>query len=257
MTRPTPSVESEPPSSRVRLVDVRKTYVTGRRRVEALRGVDLLIDQPGFYAIMGPSGSGKSTLLHLMAALDRADSGEIEVAGYRIDQLDEGALTRFRRHRIGMVFQQFNLVSTLTARDNVSLPGLLDGLPAAQRNDRATQLLTSLGLPDRADHRPDALSGGEQQRVAIARALMFEPPVLLADEPTGNLDSDTSEQLWQLLRSLAEERHLTVLMVTHEPEAARHCERVFVLRDGRLQGSFDVDAMDVGELATRVQCTGR
>jgi putative ABC transport system ATP-binding protein len=241
------------PSGRVRVSGVSKAFATGKRRVEALRGVDLEISEPGFYGIMGPSGSGKSTLLHLLAALDRPDRGVIEVAGCRIDSLSESDLTAFRRRRIGIVFQQFNLISTLTALDNVTLPGVLDGMSASRRRSRGMELLKALGLEDRATHRPDALSGGEQQRVAIARALLFEPLVLFADEPTGNLDSATSRQVWALLGELAAQRQLTVLMVTHEPSAAVHCRRVFVLRDGLIESTFDVDGIDAAELATRAQ----
>lgn len=165
----------------------------------------------------------------------------------------ESELTMFRRQRIGIVFQQFNLISTLTALDNVTLPAMLDGMSSSQRRNRGMELLESLGLADRATHRPDALSGGEQQRVAIARALMFEPSVVFADEPTGNLDSATSEQVWALLESLARERELTILMVTHEPSAAAHCRRVFVIRDGLIESTFDVEGIDAAELATRAQ----
>jgi putative ABC transport system ATP-binding protein len=241
----------------VRLRGVTKDYVLGERRVQALRGVDLEIDQPGFYAIMGPSGSGKSTLLHLLAALDRPDGGTIEVAGERIDNLPERDLTLFRRRRIGIVFQQFNLISTLNALDNVTLPGMLDGMRSDERRERGLKLLHALGLHHRSSHRPDALSGGEQQRVAIARALLYEPGVLLADEPTGNLDSATSQQMWTMLRALAAERHLTVLMVTHEPMAAVHCQKVFVIRDGVIETSFDVEGLDAAELATRTQLARR
>ncbi len=241
----------------IRLSGVVKTYQLGRRQVHALRGVDLTIDTPGFYAIMGASGSGKSTLLHLMAGLDHPEAGELEVAGERIDLLDEVALTRFRRRRIGIVFQQFNLISTLSALENVALPALLDGWNARSARDRARELLDALGMSHRTSHRPDALSGGEQQRVAIARALMFDPPVLFADEPTGNLDTSSSDQLFDLLGTLASEHSLTVLMVTHEATAAIHCHRVYVLRDGRITGSFDVEDLDVPELATRAQQLGR
>jgi putative ABC transport system ATP-binding protein len=200
---------------------------------------------------MGPSGSGKTTLLHLLAGLDRADAGEIDVAGERVDRLSERDLTFYRRRRIGMVFQQFNLLPTLSALDNVMLPGTLDGQAGPRLRDRASELLRELGLADRADHRPDALSGGEQQRVAIARALLFDPPVVFADEPTGNLDSATSARLWDLLNRIASERRMLVLMVTHEPAAATRCRRVFVLRDGTLAGAFDVDGLDSGGLAVR------
>ncbi len=241
----------------VRLQGVKKDYVLGERRVQALRGVDLNITDPGFYAIMGPSGSGKSTLLHLLAALDRPDEGTIEIAGERIDNLPERELTLFRRRRIGIVFQQFNLISTLNALDNVTLPGMLDGMNADERRERGLKLLHSLGLHHRASHRPDALSGGEQQRVAIARALLYQPSVLLADEPTGNLDSVTSQQMWTMLKSLAAERHLTVLMVTHEPTAAVFCQKVYVIRDGVIEKSFDTEGLDAAELATRTHITRR
>ncbi|MHC4909593.1 MAG: ABC transporter ATP-binding protein [Planctomycetota bacterium] len=182
------------PTKPVELAGLEKSYQTGAHHVQALRGVDLEIDDSGFYAIMGPSGSGKSTLLHLLAALDRPDAGTISVAGERIDTMNESQLTAFRRHRIGIIFQQFNLIPTITALDNVTLPAMLAGLPQDERESRGRELLVSLGLPDRMTHRPDALSGGEQQRVAIARALYFEPRVILADEPTGNLDSATGAQ---------------------------------------------------------------
>jgi putative ABC transport system ATP-binding protein len=241
----------------VRLSEVTKSYRLGNRRVEALRGVNLRIAEGGFYAIMGPSGSGKSTLLHLLAALDRPDSGELEVAGARLDQLGEAALTRFRRRRIGIVFQQFNLISTLTALENVTLPAMLDGMSRARRLARGRELLHMLGLSDRAEHRPDALSGGEQQRVAFARALRFEPEVLFADEPTGNLDSATSAQIWRMMKDLVRQRDITVLMVTHEPAAVVHCRHAYLLHDGRIESSFEVDGLDAAELATRAQQPGR
>jgi len=254
-------------SAIVHLSGVHKRYRLGNRTVEAARGVDLTISEPGFHAIMGPSGSGKSTLLHLMAGLDRPDAGEVTVAGTRVDSLDERGLTEHRRRRIGIVFQQFNLIPTLTALDNVLLPGVLDGsLNRASASssgresgttvrERGEALLRRLGLDGRFSHRPDALSGGEQQRVAIARALLFAPPVLLADEPTGNLDSSSSEQMWALLEEIAEQERLTVVMVTHEPSAAAHCRQVFVLRDGRVADRFDTEGTDAGELAHRAQRT--
>lgn len=232
---------------------IHKTYAMGARRVHALRGLDLHISEPGFYGIMGPSGSGKSTLLHLLAALDQPDEGALHVAGQRIDSMSERQLTAFRRYSIGIVFQQFNLISTLTALDNVTLPAMLDGMSRKAREQRGYALLDALGLSSRAQHRPDALSGGEQQRIAIARSLIFEPSVLLADEPTGNLDSTTSTQVWQLLSEIAAQRQMTVLMVTHEPSAASHCQHIFVLRDGVIDSSFDVDTDDAAELATRAQ----
>lgn len=238
--------------------DVHKSYRTGGREVRALRGVDLRIDDPGFYAIMGASGSGKSTLLHLLGALDRPDRGRIEIAGRAIHDLDERSATAFRRRGVGIVFQQFNLIPTLTARENVELPGVLAGDDPGALSRRSAELLDRLGVADRADHRPDALSGGEQQRVAIARALLFAPPVLLADEPTGNLDSASSERLWALLAELAADGGVTVVMVTHEPAAAVHCREVFVLADGRVTGRIDVGGdsrggLDAGGVAARYQ----
>lgn len=237
----------------IRCKGVEKYYTLGSERVHALRGVDLEIDKPGFYAIMGQSGSGKSTLLHLLAALDLPDAGEIEIAGLPIHSLSEREATSFRRKGLGIVFQQFNLIPTLSAQENVELPGMLAGEDKAWLRTRSTELLGLLGLPDRGNHRPDAMSGGEQQRVAIARSLLYSPPVLLADEPTGNLDSANSDRLWKLLGRVAAEQEVTVVMVTHEPTAAAHCERVFVIRDGMVQGTIDTEGLDAGGVATRYQ----
>ncbi|UCD75433.1 MAG: ABC transporter ATP-binding protein [Phycisphaerales bacterium] len=272
MTRSTRSTDSPDPGARsgkaggttginasgtIRLTDVKKTYRLGSSCVQALRGVNMALDGPGFFAIMGPSGSGKSTLLHLLAALDRPDEGTLEVAGHHLETLSERELTLFRRRFIGIIFQQFNLISTLSAIDNITLPALLDGMPRPRRLELARELIDTLGLQGRAHHRPDALSGGEQQRVAIARALVFRPSILFADEPTGDLDSATSREVWELLQRLAEERKMTILMVTHEPTAAAHCERVYVLGDGRITGSFETGGIDAGQLATRAQQLGR
>ncbi len=230
---------------------VRKSYRLGDRQVEAVRGLDLAIHRPGLVGVMGPSGSGKSTLLHLLGGLDRPDAGEIHVGGARIDTMDESALTAFRRRGVGIIFQQFNLLASMTALENVLLPGILDGRDPASLEDRARSLLNDLGVGERAHHRPDALSGGEQQRVAIARALLFEPPVVLADEPTGALDSAASDRLWRLLDELSTDRRVLVLMVTHEPAAAAHCRRLFVLRDGQVSDEFDTEGMNAAELAHR------
>ena len=235
----------------LRCTNVHKSYRAGERTVAALRGVDLHIDQPGFYAIMGQSGSGKSTLLHLLAALDRPDRGEIRIAGTAIDALDERAATVFRRKGIGIIFQQFNLIPTLTARENVELPGMLAGEDPRWLAGRSAELLDRLGVADRGSHRPDALSGGEQQRVAIARALLYSPPVLLADEPTGNLDSVSSAKLWKLLSELA--AGTTIVMVTHEPAAAANCRGIFVLSDGRFTGHIDTEGLDAAGVASRYQ----
>jgi putative ABC transport system ATP-binding protein len=241
----------------IQLEDVRKTYRQGSQDVEALRGVNLTIGGTGFFAVMGPSGSGKSTLLHLVGGLDRADAGRVVVGGEDLSHLSERELTKFRRKRVGIVFQKFNLIPTLTAAQNVALPGLIDRAEQDWIDERVRTLLSELGVEGRADHRPDALSGGEQQRVAIARALLFHPPLLLADEPTGSLDSASSERLWNLLDELAKKQNITVLMVTHEPAAAAHCRRVFVLGDGRFKGDFEVNGLDTAGVATRYQQLSR
>jgi putative ABC transport system ATP-binding protein len=253
------AVEESDPAKRadrppiLRLEGVRKSYRTGGRVVEALRGLDLCIQESGYHAVMGRSGSGKSTLLHLVGGLDRPDVGSVTVGERRIDLLDERALTLYRRRNIGIVFQQFNLIPTLDALGNVMLPGVLDGRPADTLRQRAGALLDRLGLAGRAGHRPEALSGGEQQRVAMARALLFRPPLLLADEPTGNLDSASSEQIWALLGEIAASERLTVLMVTHEPAAAARCRSVHLLRDGVVADMFESEGMDAGELAHRAE----
>jgi putative ABC transport system ATP-binding protein len=249
-------MEAAPPNLSCR--GVVKTYELAARRVEALRGVDLEISGAGFFAVMGASGSGKSTLMHLVGGLDRPTAGEITVAGARIDRMSEAELTRYRRRTIGIVFQHFNLLPSMTALDNVMLPALLDGSSRSAAEPRARELLDELGVGERATHRPDALSGGEQQRVAIARALFFAPSVILADEPTGNLDSAASARLFEILSRLARERNTLLLMVTHEPAAAAHCERVIVLRDGRIAGTFGTSdsegrRLDAGALALRTQ----
>lgn len=235
----------------IHCTDVHKSYEAGDRTVHALVGVDLHITEPGYYAIMGQSGSGKSTLLHLLGALDKPDRGEIVVVGQELHTISERDANAFRQRKIGIVFQQYNLIATLTAQQNIELPGMLAGDPSKELTERSGELLERLGLSDRADHRPDALSGGEQQRVAIARALLYTPPVLLADEPTGNLDSASSDALWSLLGEIAKEHEMTVLMITHEPAAAAHCQRVFLLADGRIQGQIDTEGLDAAGVASR------
>ena len=240
-----------PPSLACRAVT--KSYGS----VLALRGVDLALAEPGFYAVMGKSGSGKSTLLHLLAALDAPDTGEIFIAGKPIHALSVREATVFRRTQIGIVFQQFNLIPSLTARENIELPGMLNGDSAASLAQRSAQLMDQLGIAHRAHHRPDALSGGEQQRVAIARALLYSPPVLFADEPTGNLDSASSAQLWGLLGDIARQQQTLVVMVTHEPAAAAYCSKIFILHDGMMRSTIDVDTpegrLDAAGIAARYQ----
>ncbi len=242
----------------IRCSGVRKTYPLGGRSVEALRGVDLTIEQAGFYAIMGQSGSGKSTLLHLLAGLDKPDAGEIFIAGEAVHEMNERRATEFRRTKVGVVFQSFNLIPTLTARENVELPGVLARERQSWLRERSDELLGDLGLGDRKEHRPEAMSGGEQQRVAIARALLFEPPVILADEPTGNLDADSAEMLWALLAQVAGARGTTMLMVTHEPAAAAHCVSALVLRNGQVCGTIETEGLDAAGVAARYQqCLGQ
>ena len=215
-----------------------KTYGSGATAVHALAGVDLQVKRGEMVAIMGPSGSGKSTLLHILGALDSTTGGEISVAGLRYDGLDDADLTRLRRDHIGFVFQFFNLLPSLTAAENVLLPALIARHRNRELRERALALLERVGLADRADHLPAELSGGQQQRVSIARALLLEPELVLADEPTGNLDRRASREILDLLRLLARDGH-TIVMVTHDPTAAAVADRVVFLRDGQVAGEID------------------
>jgi putative ABC transport system ATP-binding protein len=214
--------------------DLRKQYQLGRHFIDALAGVDFSIERGEFVAIMGPSGSGKSTLLHLLGGLDKPSQGEIALAEKRLSQLSEKEVTLARRHNVGFVFQFFNLLPTLTAEENVLLPVIIDGKNPRKYNERLASLLELVGLTDRRNHKPDQLSGGEQQRVAIARALITRPAILLADEPTGNLDSKTGTAIMELLRRSSREFEQTVIVVTHDPRAAAYADRVVFLRDGRI-----------------------
>jgi predicted ABC-type transport system involved in lysophospholipase L1 biosynthesis ATPase subunit len=207
----------------------------GATPVQALRGVDLQVDEGAFVAVVGPSGSGKSTLLALLAALDRPSSGTLHVGDWPLHDLDAAAQARYRREQVGIIFQQFHLIPTMTARENVALPMLLAGVQPDEREARAADCLRMVGLADRMDHRPAELSGGEQQRVATARALVRNPPLLLADEPTGNLDADTGAQIVDLLARVHQEHGRTVLVVTHHYEEIEAvAERVVRLQDGAL-----------------------
>lgn len=224
--------------------NVGKRFRQGDRTVEALCGVSLEVPRGRFLAIMGASGSGKSTLLHLMAGLAVADSGRVLVNGNDLGSLGDRDLTLFRRRNIGLVFQAFNLIPTLTAEENVALPMMLDGVNGADAAEKVRSLLAQLGLKDRSTHRPDALSGGEQQRVAIGRALATNPAVILADEPTGNLDSANSKSVCELLRELSRNQGKTIVMVTHEPTVAAFADEVTVLKDGKIVNRFPVDNPD-------------
>jgi putative ABC transport system ATP-binding protein len=219
----------------IRCIDLCKVYRQGDNELTVLAGISLEIPKGQFAVIMGPSGSGKSTLLHLIGGLDRPSGGELLVDGRLIGQMADDEITLFRRTQIGFVFQFFNLLPTLTAEENVALPLVLDGQPKAEADERADALLAKVGLAQRRNHLPEELSGGEIQRIAIARALAFNPPILLADEPTGNLDSKTGETILSLLRQINAEKDCTVVMVTHSQDAARYGDRTVFLRDGRLE----------------------
>jgi len=211
-----------------------KTIVSGARRVEILKGIDLDVPQGQFAAIVGPSGSGKSTLLGLLAGLDSPSAGTIQLDGEEITGLDEDRLALLRGRKIGFVFQSYHLIPTLTAEENVLLPMELVGGDGSGAEARAQELLERVGLLERRDHYPVQLSGGEQQRVALARAFMLRPPLLMADEPTGNLDSATGHMVLELLASLNREQGTTLVLVTHDQELTGNADRVITLRDGRI-----------------------
>ncbi|MCG5536083.1 ABC transporter ATP-binding protein [Ectothiorhodospira mobilis] len=214
--------------------DLRRAYEEGGRRRVVLDGIDARVERGEIVALLGRSGSGKSTLLNLLAGIDRPDGGEIRVEGQRLDRMGERERTLFRRRRVGFIYQFFNLVPTLTVAENIALPLELNDVPARERRSRVEDLLGQVGLPGRGGAFPDALSGGEQQRVAIARAIAHEPALLLADEPTGNLDADTGARIIALLRDLARRQGRTLVMVTHSREVAAVADRVWTLCEGRL-----------------------
>jgi lipoprotein-releasing system ATP-binding protein len=221
-------------SVEVRVASLHKAYLDATRRVEVLRGVDLDIAPGELVAVVGPSGSGKSTLLHLLGGLDVPDAGTVSVAGQDLARLSGSALARFRNRTLGFVFQFHQLLPDFTALENVMLPGRIAGREPREAAAAAHRLLAEVGLEERLDHFPNQLSGGERQRVALCRALLLEPPLLLADEPTGNLDPATGEQVFELLRSMALRHGTTMVLVTHNPELARRCSRVYSLADGLL-----------------------
>jgi putative ABC transport system ATP-binding protein len=211
-----------------------KQYQMGEVTVNALEGVDFRVEEGEFVAIMGPSGSGKSTLLHLLGGLDNPTDGGITLGGKKLAQLTDDEITRVRRRQVGFVFQFYNLLPTLNAAENVALPLLLDDKRIEDHASRIDGLLDMVGLGDRRDHKPDQLSGGQQQRVAIARAFVNHPKIVLADEPTGNLDSASGSKVLDLLRQVCKELKTTVVMVTHDPRAASYADRVVFLKDGRM-----------------------
>jgi putative ABC transport system ATP-binding protein len=218
----------------VSIKQVYKSYVRGKQRVEVLHGLNLEVEKGEFLALMGPSGSGKSTLLNLIGGLDRPDRGEITVAGQRIDQLSSGQLAKWRARHVGFVFQFYNLLPVLTAERNVEVPLLLTKLSGRERKRNVQAALELVGLADRAKHKPSELSGGQQQRVAIARALVADPTLLVCDEPTGDLDRETSESVLQLLELLNRDQGKTIVMVTHDPRAAGHASRRLYVDKGSL-----------------------
>jgi putative ABC transport system ATP-binding protein len=218
----------------VSLRNVKKSYVRGKQKVEVLHGVDLDIEAGEFLALMGPSGSGKTTLLNLIAGLDQPTTGEVRVAGKRIDSLSRGALAAWRARHIGFIFQFYNLLPVLTAEANVEVPLLLTKLSRAERKQRVKIALELVGLADRAKHKPNELSGGQQQRVAIARAIVADPTLLVCDEPTGDLDRQNAEEIMALLQALNRTQGKTIVMVTHDPRAASFASRELHLDKGQL-----------------------
>jgi putative ABC transport system ATP-binding protein len=226
-----------------------KTYVVGEVEVRALRGVSLDVETGEFLAVTGPSGSGKSTLMHILGCLDRPTSGQYFLDGRDVSQMSKDQLAAVRNKKIGFVFQGFNLLSRTTALDNVELPLLYGGgkLRASERHKLAMDALTSVGLRDRADHHPNQLSGGQQQRVAIARALVTKPSILLADEPTGNLDTRTSIEVMGIFQRLSQERGITVLLITHEHDIAEYGHRIITCRDGHIVSDHPVKERRLAE----------
>ena len=222
--------------------DLGKDYQLGGHHVRALAGVEFGVAEGEFVAVMGPSGSGKSTLLHLLGGLDRPSSGQITLAGQQLAVLSDYQATLVRRRNVGFVFQFFNLLPTLSAEENVLLPLIIDGQSPQAHRERLELVLQRVGLADRRHHRPDQLSGGEQQRVALARALITRPAVLLADEPTGNLDTKTGTAMMELLRESAKELRQAIVMVTHDPRAAAYADRIVFLRDGQVVETLSLTA---------------
>ena len=218
----------------IRLENVFKTYDLGEIQVQALRGVSLDVREGEFVAVMGPSGSGKSTVMNILGCLDRPTKGRYFLDGVDVSGMTKTELARIRNKKLGFVFQQFNLLSRTSALENVELPAVYAGISAEERTDRAMEALTRVGLADRAGHHPSQLSGGQQQRVAIARGLVNRPSILLADEPTGNLDSRTSVEIMDILQTLNNEQGLTIILVTHEPDIAQFAKRNLLFRDGKL-----------------------
>jgi putative ABC transport system ATP-binding protein len=225
----------------IKLVNVTKIYRQGIQQVTAVDGVNLKVSRGEFLAITGPSGCGKSTLLNLLGGLDVPTSGQVIIEGVDLADMDDARLTRFRRERVGIIFQFFNLIPILDVRENVALPFLIRGMSTAEANERATELLQMVGLLDRQDHHAQDISGGEMQRVAIARALINDPDIILADEPTGNLDSRAGKKILEILSRLKSDLRKTVILATHSSDAAQFADRQLMMRDGRLHMEGEVE----------------
>ncbi len=219
----------------IELKDVWKTYVMGTVQVNALRGLSLQVKRGEFVSVMGPSGSGKSTAMNMIGVLDVPTKGTLYLEGQDVSKLHESDLAQIRGKKIGFIFQKFNLIPTLTALENVTLAMIFQGADSAEKEARARQLLELVGLGDRINHKPNELSGGEQQRVAIARALANDPEIMLADEPTGNLDSQSGEQIIKILDQLHKKEGKTIIIVTHELDIAKHAEKLYFLKDGKIE----------------------
>ncbi|MBL8046490.1 MAG: ABC transporter ATP-binding protein [Anaerolineales bacterium] len=240
--------------SLIQVLNLTKTYGKGDTAVTALNNISLSVNAGEFVAIMGPSGCGKSTLLHLLGGLDSATSGRVVIDGADLSVLNDQKLTELRRRKIGFVFQFFNLIPVLDAVENAALPLTLDGVGPADAKTKATEWLNKVGLGPRRTHRPDQLSGGQQQRVAVARALVAEPSLILADEPTGNLDSRASEEIANLLRQVSNEWGRAVVMVTHDPRIAAYADRIVFLKDGAI---VDETVLDPTKSANSEKITDR
>ena len=227
----------------IETIDVTKTYMSGGRPLEVLKGIDLKVEPGEFMAIMGPSGSGKSTLLNMIGALDRPTSGKVYINGTDLSQLNDNQIADVRNTEIGFIFQFFNLIPRMDAQSNIELPMAIKGVSRTQRNKRAMDLLNLVGLRDRSHHKPSQLSGGEQQRVAIARALANEPNLILADELTGNLDSQTGAEIMLLLKQLNKEEGKTFILITHDPQVAQNTDRLVSFKDGVIEGEKSIKEM--------------